>query len=124
MKTNPVGWFEVPVADMDRAKAFYEKTFDIAIQVMDFGGLQMGWFPNNEQASGATGSLMLHESYIPSHEGTLVYFSSEDVQNELDRIEAAGGKILKEKTQISEEHGFMAVFEDTEGNRVALHSQA
>lgn len=123
MKTNPVGWFEVPVTDMDRAKVFYEKTFDIEIQVIDFGGIKMGWFPNNEQTPGATGSLMLHENYIPSHEGTLIYFSSENVQNELDRIEAAGGKILKEKTQISEEYGFMAVFEDSEGNRVALHSQ-
>ncbi|MGC1206073.1 MAG: VOC family protein, partial [Flavobacteriaceae bacterium] len=63
-------------------------------------------------------------SYIPSHAGTLVYFMSEDVQNELNRIEAAGGKVLQPKTEISPEHGFMGVFEDTEGNRIALHSQA
>jgi len=66
---------------------------------------------------------MKYESYVPSHEGTLVYFSCEDLQNELGRIVSAGGKILQEKTQISPENGFMGLFEDTEGNRVALHSQ-
>jgi uncharacterized protein len=72
---------------------------------------------------GATGSLVKQESYVPGHTGTLVYFSSTDVQNELGRIETAGGKILRDKTQISPEHGYMAVFEDSEGNRVALHSR-
>lgn len=123
MRSNPVGWFEIPVIDMKRAKAFYEKTFDVEIQVVDLGDTVMGWFPNAGDVLGSTGSLIKQESYIPGHEGTLVYFSSADVQNELDRIEIAGGKILQGKTQISPEHGYMAVFEDTEGNRVALHSR-
>ena len=66
---------------------------------------------------------MQYDSYVPSHEGTLVYLSCDDLQNEMDRIEAAGGKILRTKVQISPEHGYMGVFEDTEGNRVALHSR-
>jgi uncharacterized protein len=123
MKSNPVGWFEIPVTDMDRAKAFYEKTFEIQIQVVDLGGTVMEWFPNVGDVRGATGSLVKQESYVPGHTGTLVYFSSTDVQNELGRIETAGGKILRDKTQISPEHGYMAVFEDSEGNRVALHSR-
>lgn len=122
MKHNMVGWFEIPVNDMDRAKAFYETVFKIDIQVVDFGGILMGWFPDSGEAPGAQGTLIKQESYIPSQEGTLVYFISEDVQNELDRIVAAGGKIYQPKTQISPEHGFMGVFIDTEGNRVALHS--
>ena len=122
MKTNPIAWFEISVTDMDRAKAFYEATFAFEIHVTDFGGTLMGWFPSAGAAPGATGSLVQNESYVPSHEGTLVYFASEDAQIELDRIEEAGGKILQKKTQISPEHGYMAVFEDTEGNRVALHS--
>lgn len=123
MKTNMFAWVEIPVNNMDRAIAFYEKTFDVQIQKVNFGGLLMGWFPSAEGAPGANGTLIQQESYVPSHEGTLVYFSSEDVQQELDRLEEAGGKILQPKTQISEDHGFMAVFEDTEGNRVAIHSQ-
>ena len=122
MKHNMVGWFEIPVNDMDRAKAFYETVFKIDIQVVDFGGILMGWYPDRGEAPGAQGTLIKQESYIPSQEGTLVYFISEDVQNELDSIVAAGGKIYQPKTQISPEHGFMGVFIDTEGNRVALHS--
>ena len=123
MKHNMVGWFEIPVNDMDRAKTFYETVFNVEIKVVDFGGMLMGWFPDRGEAPGAQGTLIKQESYIPSQEGTLVYFVSEDVQNELNRVEAAGGKIYQPKTQISPEHGYMGVFIDCEGNRVALHSR-
>ena len=123
MKYNMVGWFEIPVNDMERAKAFYETVFQVEIKIVDFGGLTMGWFPDRGEVQGAQGTLIKQESYIPSQEGTLVYFISEDVQNELDRIEVAGGKIYQPKTQISPEHGYMGVFIDSEGNRVALHSK-
>ena len=123
MKYNMVGWFEIPVNDMERAKVFYETVFQVEIKVVDFGGLLMGWFPDRGEVQGAQGTLIRQESYIPSKEGTLVYFISEDVQNELDRIEGAGGKIYQPKTQISPEHGYMGVFIDSEGNRVALHSK-
>ncbi|PNQ72409.1 glyoxalase [Hanstruepera neustonica] len=123
MKYNMVGWFEIPVSDMDRAKAFYEAVFKVDIHVVDFGGILMGWFPDRGQVPGAQGTLIKQESYIPSQEGTLVYFISDNVQNELERVEAAGGKIYQPKTQISPEHGFMGVFLDSEGNRVALHSR-
>ena len=118
-----VGWFEIPVHNMDRAKAFYEAVFKIEIAIHDFGGMLMGWFPFNEGKPGAAGTLIKQDTYIPSQEGTLVYFISQDVQNELDRIEAAGGKIYQPKTQISPEHGFMGAFIDSEGNRIALHSR-
>ena len=124
MNSNPFVWIEIPVSDMDRAITFYEKVLDIKMQQVDFGGIKMGWFPPAGDGMGATGSLVEQESYIPSQEGTLVYIGCEDVENELGRVEAAGGKIYQEKTQISEEHGYMAVFIDSEGNRVALHSNA
>lgn len=125
MESNLVGWFEIPVTDMDRAKAFYEAVFQLQIQVHDMEGTIMGWFPWAEGKSGAAGSLIKNSDwYTPSNtDGVLVYFSSVDVQNELDRIEAAGGKILKGKTQISPDIGYMALFLDTEGNRIALHSR-
>jgi predicted enzyme related to lactoylglutathione lyase len=127
MKTNMVGWFEIPVSDMNRAVAFYNNVFQIEIAVHPLGDLVMGWFPfaENPEAKGAGGSLVFHkEHYTPSAEGTLVYFTSQsgDINDELGRIEKAGGKILQPKTQISEDHGYMAIFLDTEGNRVALHS--
>lgn len=125
MEQNMVGWFEIPVLDMDRAKTFYDAVFKIEIQVQDFGGTLMGWFPWAEGKMGAAGSLILQPDwYIPSNtDGVLVYFASTDVQNELNRIEKSGGKILKQKTQISPEVGYMGLFLDTEGNRIALHSK-
>lgn len=125
MKHNMVGWFEIPVVDMDRAKKFYETVFEIEIQLHDFGGTKMGWFPWVEDKKGISGSLILQpEWYIPNRkEGVLIYFSSEDVQHELDRIEAAGGRILKPKTKISDEIGYMGLFHDSEDNRIALHSR-
>lgn len=123
MTHNMVGWFEIPVADMERAKTFYETVFKIDIKIVDFGGVIMGWFPDRGNVVGAQGTLIKQETYIPSQEGTLVYFISDNVQNELDRVESAGGKIYQPKTQISPEHGFMGVFIDSEGNRIALHSR-
>ena len=122
MEHNMVGWFEIPVNDMDRAKKFYETVFNLDIHIVDFDGVLMGWFPDKGQVPGAQGTLIKQESYVPSQEGTLVYFVCEDVKNELGRVEAAGGKIYQPKTEISPEHGYMAVFIDSEGNRVALHS--
>lgn len=118
-----VGWFEIPVNDMDRAKQFYETVFEIKINVQNFGGLLMGWFPDRGQAHGAQGTLIKQNSYIPSKEGVLIYFISDDLQNELDRVESLGGKIFQPKTQISPEYGYMGVFIDSEGNRIALHSK-
>jgi len=123
MKTNLGGWFEIPVSDMQRAITFYEEVLQLKITLQDFGGVKMGWFPSAGEVYGATGTLIKHESYVPSHHGTLIYLSCEDLQNELNRIKAAGGKILQPKTMISESHGHMATFEDSEGNRIALHSQ-
>ena len=98
------------------------KGFKIDIKIVDLGGLLMGWFPDRGNVVGAQGTLIKQESYVPSQEGTLVYFISDDVQNELERVESAGGKVYQPKTQISPEHGFMGVFIDSEGNRIALHS--
>jgi len=124
MEHNMIGWFEIPVNNTDRAKAFYDTVFNINIQVQDFGGVLMGWFPFNEGKSGASGSIIKHEAYQPSDtQGALIYFSCSDVSNELSRVEAVGGKVVQPKTQISPDIGYMALFIDTEGNRIALHSK-
>ncbi len=124
MDTNMVGWFEIPVVDMDRAVAFYNEVFKIEVQVQDFGGTLMGWFPFEEGKPGAPGSLVKNQAYEPSDKkGSLVYFNSEDVNNELNRAEGAGGQVVQPKTQISPDIGYMGIFIDSEGNRIALHSR-
>ena len=121
-----VAWFEIPVTDMARAKTFYEAVFGIPIHVQDMNELQMGWFPFAEGKPGAPGSLVRHpEFYHPSeNRGALVYFNCDDVQVQLDRIPEAGGTIVQEKKLIAEGMGHMALFIDTEGNRVALYSRS
>ncbi len=124
MKHNMVGWFEVPVTNMERAEAFYNAVFDIEVQVQGFEGTLMGWFPFGEDKPGASGSLIYNEAYTPSDtHGVLVYFASEEITRELSRVEAKGGKVIQQKTQISPEIGYMAIFVDSEGNRIALHSR-
>ncbi len=123
MENNMVGWFEIPVLDMDRAQKFYETVFGIAISIHDMDGFIMGWFPGDPAKPGASGSLVKHAMYSPSDsQGALVYFSCTDVAGELGRTGAAGGEILRNKTEIGGGHGFMALIRDTEGNRIALHS--
>lgn len=125
MEHNMVGWFEIPVGDMDRAKKFYEAVFNIDIAIHNMDEFIMGWFPNAPGKSGATGSLVKHEMYVPSTtHGPLIYFSCKDVADELSRVEAANGQIMQAKTEIGDGHGFMALLKDTEGNRIALHSQS
>ena len=126
MKNNMVGWFEVPVNDMDRAVKFYEEVLDVKLERHLMGETDMAWFPMNEDGQGAPGSLVKNtDFYIPSIDGPLLYFTahSGDLSNELARVEPAGGKVVHDKTKISDEYGYMAVIMDTEGNRVALHSR-
>ena len=120
------GWFEIPVSDMDRARKFYEEVFEIKIHIEDFGKTRMGWFPFAEdpEARGASGSLVYNpDFYKPSSKGVLIYFSSADLALELGRVEEAGGTVLREKTLIREDIGYMGLFTDSEGNRIALHSR-
>jgi predicted enzyme related to lactoylglutathione lyase len=119
---NPVGWFEIPVEDMSRARAFYEGMLGIQIPEHDFNGIPMAWFPMYGAGTGASGTLVKSPNYTPSKEGTIVYFSTQDMEASLQRGETHGGKILIGKTSIGE-HGFIAHLEDTEGNRIALHSR-
>lgn len=122
-KPVTVGWFEIPTADMERAIDFYETVFNCNLDRNTMGDFDMAWFPFDDEMRGAGGSLVHHEAYTPSQDGTLVYFSSEDIDTELSRVEDAGGTVVQKKTEISPDFGYMAFFVDTEGNRIALHSR-
>jgi uncharacterized protein len=127
MKYNAIAWFEIPVTDMERAIKFYTTVFGFKLQRAPMGELDMAFFPWEQDATGASGALIFHkEWYKPSAtDGVLVYFAppSGDLANELSKVEAAGGKVVQPKTLIREDVGYMAVFLDTEGNRVAMYSK-
>ena len=119
---NAVNWFEIPVSNMDRAATFYNAVLETEVQINQMGPMTMGWFPWKEGAPGSAGSLVQGEGAVPSQTGSLVYFScGNDLQPTLDRVVANGGAVMMPKTSIGE-FGFIARFEDTEGNMVALHS--
>ena len=125
MDRNVVGWFEIPVTNMERAIKFYETVFDLKLERNQMGDLDMAWFPFAD-VPGSPGSLVYHKDfYKPSTDGTLIYFTchSGDLKNELSKVESAGGKVLMPKKLITEDVGYMALCVDTEGNRIALHSR-
>ena len=121
-----IAWFEIPVTDIKRAKKFYETIFDIELSSMDMGEeFKMEVFPGDQDS--VSGALVYNASwYKPSvTDGPLIYLNGNpDLQTIEDRIEPAGGKVSIPKRQISPDYGYMAVFEDTEGNRIALHSDS
>ncbi len=122
---NLVSWVEIPATDLDRAQKFYEAIFGTKLIPMDFPNIKMRMFPLDDPMNGVGGALCDSGGFHkPSAtDGPLVYLNGNpDVQNVLDKVEAAGGKIVVPKTQISPEYGYMAVFIDTEGNRIALHA--
>jgi predicted enzyme related to lactoylglutathione lyase len=122
---HAISWFEIPTNDIDRAQQFYETIFEIKMVPMDNPALKMRLFPLDDMMTGVGGSIVKTEGFhIPSAtDGPLIYLDANpDVNIVLGRVEAAGGNVLVPKTQISEDYGYMAMFLDTEGNRIALHS--
>ena len=124
MTTNSLAWFEIPVLDFERAKTFYSKIFDFEMPSFQMGPNLLGFFLF-DQNGGVGGAIVNGEGYIPFQTGTLVYLNGgADLVVVLDRVDDAGGTVLLGKTQISPQLGYYALFLDTEGNRLALHSPA
>jgi predicted enzyme related to lactoylglutathione lyase len=121
---NAISWFEIPTQDLDRAQKFYESIFQIQMVSLDTPQIKMRMFPLEDMMCVGGALVYNKDFYKPSaSDGPLVYLNANpDVQNILDRIEKAGGKVAVPKTLISPEYGHMAMFIDTEGNRMALHS--
>jgi uncharacterized protein len=122
---NAISWFEIPTADLQRATSFYETIFQTKLIPLDLADIQMRMFPLEDMMTQVGGALVYTKGFHnPSAtDGPLVYLNGNpDLQAVLDRVEAAGGKVMVPKTQISEEYGNMGVFIDTEGNRIGLHS--
>ena len=122
---HAISWFEIPTTDINRAQKFYETIFGISMIAMDLPNIKMRMFPLDDMQNGIGGALVDSGGfYKPSlTDGPLLYLNGNpDLQNILDKVIAAGGKIMVPKTEVSPEYGNMAVFIDTEGNRIALHS--
>ncbi len=122
---NAISWFEIPTTDINRAQQFYETIFGITMIPMDMPSIKMRMFPLDDMMTQVGGALVDSGGFhkASATDGPLIYLNANpDVQHVLDKVVAAGGSIMVPKTEISPDYGFMAVFMDTEGNRVALHS--
>ena len=122
MAQNAINWFEIPVTDMTRACKFYGAVLATEMTPDPNMDMPYAFFPIDMTPNSVGGALSKSDGFTPSKDGTLVYLNADpDLQVLLDRVEAAGGKILGPKMSIGE-NGFIAFIEDTEGNKVGLHS--
>lgn len=118
---NFVSIVEIPATDITRSVSFYQAILDIEIQTIDMQGTEMGIFPSDGQSASVV--ITKGEGYKPATDGVLVHLNGGDnLQTVLNKVEKNGGKILLPKTLIDEENGYFALFLDSEGNRMGVHS--
>ena len=121
MANKPVGWFEIYVQDMERARKFYEAVFQTKLEELKSPGTEMWAFPMNAEGTGTSGSLAKAPGFPSGGNSTVVYFNCADCAEEAGRVVKAGGRVQQEKISIGP-YGFVAMAFDTEGNLFGLHS--
>ena len=118
---NFVSWFEIPAYNHFRSVAFYNYIYGIQMTSVELNGFAMGFFPAE---NGIGGAIVSGPGCVPSEIGPLMYLNGgEDLNNVLSKVDEAGGRVVMEKTFLSESAGYFAMFIDSEGNRLALHSK-
>lgn len=118
---NYVNWFEIPAHNLSRAVSFYNHIYGIEMETTEMNGYAMALFPASK---GIGGAVVQGQGCVPSDAGTLVYLNGgKDLHDVLSRVEEAGGRVVMGKTPINEDVGYFAIFIDTEGNKLALHSK-
>lgn len=116
-----VSWFEIPAVDFEQAVNFYNHIFDMKMDQNITEVNAMAFFP---ATTGIGGSVIAGQGYVPSDSGPLIYLNAgKDLNLVLNRVEEAGGRIVMSKTKIDEESGYFAIFIDSQGNKLALHSK-
>ena len=118
---NAVGWFEIYMQDMERARAFYQNTLQVKLERLESPDLELWAFPMRREAPGCPGALAKMSGKDSGAGGTLVYFSCDDCSVEAERAAKSGGQIQRPKFPIGQ-YGFICFITDTEGNLIGLHS--
>jgi uncharacterized protein len=121
MTNNPVGWFEIYVQDMNRAKTFYESVFGVQLAKLDSPGIDMLAFPMQPDRYGAPGALVRMPGFLSGNTSVIVYFTCADCGVEEAKAAKAGGRVVKPKSSIGQ-YGYISLVTDTEGNMIGLHS--
>ncbi len=125
LQLNAINWVEIPVTDFDRAKAFYNTIYNFEMPEMPMGDDRLGILLYDMQKGGVGAAIVQGPGYTPHTDGIKVYLNANpDLQTILDRVEGAGGQVVIPKTVIPGDMGYMAFFQDTEGNHIGLHSMS
>lgn len=122
MSHNPVGWFEIYVEDVPRARAFYEQVFGVKLEQLGSPEIEMWAFPMSMEATGSSGALVKAPGVSSGGNSVVVYFSCADCAVEEARVAPAGGRVHRPKMSIGQ-YGFITLAYDTEGNLIGLHSR-
>lgn len=116
-----ISWFEIPAINFQQSVDFYNEIFGIEMEKNIDENYAMAFFPAED---GVGGAIVAGAGSIPSIIGPLLYLNAgEDLNTVLKRVEPAGGRIVMPKTLINEDSGYFAIFIDSEGNKLALHSK-
>lgn len=118
---NSLNWFELPTNDLDRGAAFYEKVLGVSLKREVFLEVPHAIFP--AEGKGVRGALVRSKTHTPATSGTVIYLHAADIDACLSRVKGAGGAVVTPKTSLGPQ-GFFAIIDDTEGNRVGLHTPA
>ena len=122
IRENFIYWFEIPAANFDRAVQFYSTILEVELETNSMNGYSMAFFPSGDTVGGA---IIYGEGSVPCDKGPLLYLNGgDDLNRILDKVEAAGGRVLMSKQMINPTTGYFALFIDSEGNRLALHSKS
>ncbi|HBD93781.1 MAG: hypothetical protein A2015_00755 [Spirochaetes bacterium GWF1_31_7] len=119
-QNNPVSWFDIPVTDIKRAKNFYESVFKFKMTLIDTPFIKLAMFPISKESTGVSGSIIQTPNNKPSKEGTVIYFNVDNIDETLSMVEENGGKVTLKKVNLGKQMGFIALFEDCEGNIIGL----
>ncbi len=120
-KKDFVSWFEIPSLNFQQSVSFYNFIFDIEMEQNVTDSNSMAFFPVE---NGIGGAVIAGIGSVPSDSGPLIYLNAgDDLNDVLNKVEPAGGRVIMKKTLISESDGYFAIFIDCQGNKLALHSK-
>ena len=113
-------WLEIPVTDMERARAFYARVLQEELPpAMELAGNQYSLFPSEDRFN--CGALAKGDGYVPARDGVTVYLDGgDDLDGFLDRVTRSGGTVVLPRTYLGKEAGHIGLFLDSEGNRMGL----
>ena len=120
-QNNRAVWFDIPVSDLDRAAIFYSAVLDVKVNREQFGDFD---FCVLDHEHGNGGCLVPKADEITSNSGILLYLNVDGrIKDAVSKVESQGGQIVQSVHQIGP-HGFRSIVLDSEGNRIALHSNS